>query len=108
MANDLLELSQQRCKNHRAREAVARCPGCGRFFCRECVTEHDDRVLCAGCLGKITKKAEKRIFRPVRIVQAVFFWAGFITLWLSFYALGRLLLGLPSSFHEGNLWKEVW
>jgi len=101
------ELYKKRCRNHPAREAVARCPVCGRYFCRECVTEHEDRVLCASCLGKVIKKSDKRVFRPVRIVQAAFFLAGVIGLWISFYALGRILLGLPSSFHEGTLWKEV-
>ena len=33
-------LIHQRCSNHPGREAAVRCPECGRFFCRECVTEH--------------------------------------------------------------------
>ena len=45
-------LAHQRCFNHATREAVARCPECHHFFCRECITEHDDRVLCTGCLKK--------------------------------------------------------
>src|SRR6266576_2922250 len=42
----------QHCWNHEAREAVCRCPGCARPFCRECVTEHEARLLCAQCLRK--------------------------------------------------------
>ena len=37
------------------REAVARCPECTQFFCRECITEHDDRVLCSACLKKLAR-----------------------------------------------------
>jgi len=105
---NMRELNKKRCKNHGAREAVARCPECGRFFCRECITEHEERMLCAGCLGKILKKTEPGVLRPVRILQAVLFFVGIIMLWLSFYAVGRILLGLPGAFHEGTLWKEVW
>ena len=60
----LVNLSQQRCFNHTSREAVARCPECGRFFCRECITEHDDRVLCAVCLGK---KGKTGFIRNIRL-----------------------------------------
>ena len=45
------DLLHQRCFNHMLREAVACCPECRRYFCRECVTEHEDKVLCAACLG---------------------------------------------------------
>ena len=48
-------LTFQRCFNHAAREAVARCPACGHYFCRECITEHDDRVICAACLRKLAR-----------------------------------------------------
>src|SRR5580658_7631208 len=37
-----MTLLDQRCFNHDLREAVAQCPSCKRFFCRECVTEHAD------------------------------------------------------------------
>ena len=43
---------RQQCWNHESREAVCRCPGCGRSYCRECVTEHGARLLCAACLRK--------------------------------------------------------
>src|SRR5207302_10246064 len=42
----------QSCWNHETREAVCRCPECGRSYCRECVTEHAARLLCAACLRK--------------------------------------------------------
>ena len=101
-------LSHQRCFNHLSREAVAKCPGCARFYCRECITEHDDRVLCADCMRKLgTELAHgKRRFQfPMRIVQ----FAGAILLgWLFFYFMGQILVSLDPAFHEGTVWKERW
>jgi hypothetical protein len=30
-----------------------------------------------------------------------------VFLWLAFFALGKILLAIPSSFHEGEVWKKV-
>ena len=38
-------LIHRRCLHHPAREAVALCPECRRFYCRECVTEHAGRMI---------------------------------------------------------------
>ena len=101
-------LAAQRCFNHAQREAAARCPECGRFFCRECITEHDDRVLCSICLAKIARPPLFR--RPAfgRLVKAGQFLAGFIVAWFFFYLCAELLLSIPASFHEGTLWKSFW
>lgn len=101
-------LIHQRCFNHSLREAAARCPECGRFFCRECVTEHDDRVICAACLrhlaqAPLTQRAG--FVAVVRVGQCV---AGLMVAWLFFYLLGDLLVSLPDSFHEGTLWRSSW
>jgi hypothetical protein len=99
-----IHVSSQRCFHHFQREAVARCPECARFFCRECVTEHDDRLICASCLAKITvaSNIKESRFRPIfRIVQCA---AGFLIIWLFFYYAGQLLLKIPVSVHEGTLW----
>lgn len=103
---DRAELSRQRCVTHWQREAVARCPECRRFFCRECVTEHEDRAICAMCLSKQTARAgEKRHpFRPV--LRSAHLLLGVLVAWLFFYYAGRILLSLPDSFHEGTLWEE--
>ena len=96
-------LSQKRCFNHAARSAVARCPRCERFFCRECVTEHEGRVICASCL--------RRLFEPGRtrrigggVLRGLFALAGMAAAWAVFYYAGRLMLGLSSTFHEGTIW----
>lgn len=99
------DLAHQRCFNHARREAVARCPECGRHYCRECVTEHEDRVVCASCLTRLTARGEERILRWATLVRLVQCAAAFLVLWVAFYALGQGLLALPSSFHDGTVWQ---
>lgn len=101
-------LLHQRCFNHVVREAVARCPECGNFFCRECITEHEDRVVCSACLKKLVRiplarrPAFLRLFRFVQCATAVFI------VWFFFFLIGALLLKIPASFHEGTLWQVNW
>lgn len=99
-----ITLTTQRCLNHGAREAVGRCPECAHFFCRECITEHDDRIICAACLRKLSTP----VTRPTRRLPSVWpvlqLGAGFASAWILFYLIGRLLLALPSEFHESSLW----
>lgn len=100
-------VSQQRCFNHRAREAAAQCPECRRFFCRECVTEHNDRVICATCLAGFAKghgghRGRLRTLAPY--LQAA---GGLFFAWWTFYAIGQVLLRIPSAFHEGLLWETL-
>ena len=100
-------LREQRCRHHPAREAAARCPACGGFFCRECVTEHEGRILCAGCLARLARTPDekpRRRFHPLRALAGLL---GLAALWLVFYAGGRLLLALPSSVHEGTVWEST-
>lgn len=98
-------LTQQRCFNHANREAVARCPECRKFYCRECVTEHDDRVICAACLKKLVHVPllQRRAFTSAaRLGQCAL---AFMLAWFFFYLVGESLLALPASFHEGTLWQ---
>jgi uncharacterized paraquat-inducible protein A len=96
----------QRCLHHPARESVARCPECAHFFCRECITEHDDRVICSSCLKKLTAKTEtrRRSFAPLGRAFAAL--AGLFIAWIFFFIIGRLLVNIPSDFHEGAVWKR--
>lgn len=100
-------LALQRCLHHVEREAVARCISCTHHFCRECVVEHEGRVLCAGCRAKLIHKAEARtgVFR--RLAGAVHLALSVFLLWFCIYLFGKTLLLIPSSFHEGDVWKEV-
>jgi hypothetical protein len=99
-------LAQQICLNHSAREAVAQCPECRHFFCRECIVEHDDRILCGSCLRKLTapQKAGRRRWRT--LAGAGLGLAGLLTAVLYFYWFGQLLLLIPTPFHDGTLWKS--
>jgi hypothetical protein len=100
-------LHLERCRNHPDREAAVRCPACGRYCCRECVVEHERRLLCADCLAALTRPAAGR--------RRVWWWAwvpvqwgvGVLVAWLSFHGLGRVLSELPDEFHDGSFWERV-
>ncbi|HKX60434.1 MAG TPA: rhomboid family protein [Verrucomicrobiae bacterium] len=101
-------LTLQRCFHHAGREAVARCPQCRSYFCRECITEHEDRVICASCLKKLARVPFTRragfvgVLRVFQVMGGLLIAAGF------FYWVGQTLLDLPSSFHDGTLWRGRW
>lgn len=85
------------CHSHISRPAAARCPSCGDFFCRECVTEHEGRLLCVRCLARAKVALEQPRARPLRAVASL---AGFATLWAGLYLLGRLLIAIPDATHS--------
>jgi hypothetical protein len=93
-------LIHRRCLHHPGREAVALCPECRRFYCRECVTEHAGRMICAGCVARLASVGGA----PARSAPAVW-WAlalgGLLLAWLVFYYFGMSLARIPSSFHGG-------
>jgi len=99
-----MNLHERRCLNHPAREAVARCPECGQCYCRECITEHDDRVICAACLRKVLRTTESARTPFAWLGRTAAFGLGLMTSWLAFYWAGKILLSIPTSFHDGTLW----
>ncbi len=99
-------LVHQRCLNHGEREAVARCPSCGQFYCRECITEHDDKVICASCLIKIKRAAPRRKRSLASLGRVAALGAGFLMAWFFFYLLGTALLTIPTSFHDSTAWHS--
>jgi len=101
------DLSKQRCYHHKKREAAARCPDCGRYVCRECITEHEDRVLCASCLNKLTSDSTLEKFQLRTLNHFLLASLGWLTIWLFFYYLGQALLSIPSSFHDGDIWNTT-
>ncbi len=100
------ELASRRCRHHFNRAAVARCPGCSEYFCRECVTEHEDRVLCVNCLQRLhhaessTRHSWRWLVRLLGCAVSVTF------LWLVWYGVGQMLLALPDTFHDGLLGQK--
>ena len=96
----------QRCAYHAMREAAARCPGCQRFFCRECISEHEDRVLCATCLSaalRVDEPGRSRLGAIVRAAGAVF---GLLVAWWFYDLIGRGLTALPADVHAGTIWES--
>lgn len=93
-------LARQRCWTHAQREAVSRCPSCTRYYCRECVTEHEGHLLCKACLSKLIVPAAARagtrwiVWMCAALVGlvAAFAWHG-IT--------GYALLQLPPAWTRG-------
>ena len=79
---------------------MARCPACRNSFCRECVTEHEGRVVCAGCLKKTLRSETQSRHRMRRFLTACLPIGGILLAWLLFYGLGRVLLTIPSEVHD--------
>jgi hypothetical protein len=102
----MLNLIHKRCYNHPQREAVVRCLDCQQFFCRECATEHNDRMMCSQCLARLADVHPERSGRWLNVAllcaQGIF---GFTILWYAFYLVGHMLLTIPHSFHEGTIWE---
>ncbi|MGN6553873.1 MAG: rhomboid family protein [Verrucomicrobiota bacterium] len=101
-------LAHQRCFNHAAREAAARCPECKQFFCRECITEHDDRVLCTACLRKLARVPLTKRAGFVGVMRGVQCLAGILIAWFFFFLIGEGLVRLSDSFHQNTMWLVPW
>jgi hypothetical protein len=104
----MIDLVHQRCFNHAMREAAAQCPRCGRFFCRECITEHEGRITCATCLEGALTSGETRRSRAAAALQGLQTLAGILVVWLIAYGLGRALAAIPTAFHDGTLLRAPW
>lgn len=101
-------ITQKKCFNHHAREAVARCPSCTRFYCRECITEHDSRMICATCLAREQEKdvAETRdwgaiIGRSLQVIGAM------LLLYIFFFVIGQILVQQSAAFHSNMIWQTT-
>jgi hypothetical protein len=97
-------IQQLRCTRHQEREAAARCVLCENFFCRECVTEHNGKMLCAKCLRieSAPRKTAPRTWHRIPL-QIFLAFCSTALLWLIFYGASQLLLTIPDRFHQGIL-----
>ena len=107
-------LTRQRCTIHLEREAAARCPSCARFFCRECVTEHAGRLLCAACLRELFAAAQRpgrarRSWKKTlgNTARAAVLASSLFVSWFFFHLLGRKLASLPDEFHVDQIWGHA-
>jgi hypothetical protein len=89
-------VARQRCLNHPAREAVARCTVCSRYYCRECVVESDERLVCATCLKAPRNAKAQTRGRSAALQLWIVATAGFLIAWTVFYLIGLALLMIPS------------
>lgn len=98
------DLARQQCFNHPGREAIVRCPSCRRDFCRECVTEHDDRYLCSACLraeAARDARPKRRLRLPMGVLLGM---VGLLTAWTVYYAAAQYLILRNSSDHSYRVW----
>lgn len=100
-----MDLHQSQCLNHPTREAVARCPECKHFYCRECISEHDDRVICAACLRKVLSAGAQKKYSFALASRLATFCVSLATAWLLFYCVGKILLSIPVALHDGTIWQ---
>jgi hypothetical protein len=84
-------IAHARCQQHPGREAVAKCPSCKQSFCRECITEHDGRMLCVLCLTKRTQLAKPPSPAWGRVGWGLGAVAGLLLAWLFFLGVGELI-----------------
>ena len=100
--------TSQRCFHHSAREASARCPSCHRSYCRECITEHSGRVLCATCLAERNPQSTSTSVRlTAALAPLLTALIGFAVAEHFFHVLGSVLLNIPGLLHEGTLWTAL-
>jgi hypothetical protein len=104
----MAELAYQRCLNHAQREAVARCPECRQYFCREWIAEHEERLICAACLRKVARVPLLRRRGLASVLGLGQCLLGLLAAWFFFYLIGQSLVKLPASFHEAEFWRVHW
>jgi len=63
-------------------------------------------VVCAACLKHVfgEKGATRR--RILRIIAGGLPVAGLLLAWLIFYGVGRALMMIPASVHDGTAWGK--
>lgn len=63
-------------------------------------------MVCSSCYRSKTEAKEKAPhdwFVLFAVLQSTF---GFVVLWFTAWFIGRILLSIPSSFHEGTVWER--
>ena len=62
-------------------------------------------MLCAACIKKLTEVQPVHARAPRGWPAILLSLAGLILLWLIFYLCAKVLLAIPSQFHEGSYWR---
>jgi len=88
------ELSNIRCQNHIEREAAAICMKCQNYFCKECITEYDDKMLCKNCIDDLLKKNKTTHRKKINLKQFFAIITTTLFLWIIFYSSGKFLISI--------------
>ncbi len=102
-----MNLILQKCLVHADREAVVRCPSCGNYFCRECITEHEQKFLCSNCLRRVTTLVEPAERNANWLMTIVKMMVGIAVAWLFFYIIGKSLVLFPPNVHDGTFIRSL-
>jgi len=78
---------------------VSLCVECRRAYCRECVVDHDGRLICAACLAGLRAPAARGGSVRQRIFAAAGMAVTLLLCWIVFYMAGRLLMTAESGHH---------
>lgn len=68
-ARAVLSAEDAACFHHPESRAVAVCDVCGRFLCKLCELDLDDRILCPGCLDSGREKGELTALENRRLLH---------------------------------------
>jgi len=98
-------LLRQRCANHELREAVCRCPQCRRSLCRECVTDHEGRLICASCLRIEARNAVTPRRRGRRLKEIGIGVAGVFLAWALYFGAAQSLITITER-SERAAWPD--
>jgi hypothetical protein len=105
-----LASSHSQCVRHPGRPAVARCLGCQRSYCRECVVEHGGRRLCAECLRGEAESAGRRggggWWRSVPWAAMVQWMAAAAVMSTVFWVVIWIFSRIPAEGHDGIKWNQ--
>ncbi len=94
------------CTIHADRRSTARCPSCRKFYCRECITEHEGKLTCATCLSlsleERAKPKQRRRWNLVPVIQVII---ALMVSWAVFYLFAATIRDVPDEFHDGTIWE---
>ncbi len=66
-------------------------------------------VVCTICLRKESREQRKQRWSVAVVGRFGAAIAGFVLCWLFFLGLGKVLVTMPSKFHEGTIWQiSTW
>ncbi|HEX2711555.1 MAG TPA: hypothetical protein VHM88_04935 [Candidatus Acidoferrales bacterium] len=88
-------LRHAHCLFHPLREAAARCLHCGGTFCRECVTDEDNKLACPPCLRRMARPPASKPSLARRLRQVLAGVTALACLAALFFALLRWRVNTP-------------